>query len=105
MDGQAIVTVSAVVVTLTQLLKWSIIRDKYGPLAVLILAAFGVWFWGYSVGNFERTLAFEYFAGWIAVATSAAGVFGFTRASTTAVTAATAPPMSGAGSSPTIKEG
>ncbi|HXG70393.1 MAG TPA: hypothetical protein VNJ04_07250 [Gemmatimonadaceae bacterium] len=98
-------TVSAAVVALTQILKWAGIPDKYGPGAVLALAVLGVTFWGYSVGNFERTRAFEYFAGWIAVATSAAGVFGFTRASTTAVTAAKAPPMSGAGSSPTTKEG
>ncbi len=105
MDGQAIISVSAAVVALVQLSKWSGLNDKYGPLVVLGLAVVGVAFWGYSVGNFERTRAFEYFAGWIAVATSAAGVFGFTRASTTAVTAAKAPPMSGAGSSPTIKEG
>ncbi len=105
MDGEAILSVSAAVVALVQLAKWSGLADKHGPFAVLFLAMLGVMFWGYSVGNFERTRAFEYFAGWIAVATSAAGVFGFTRASTTAVTAAKAPPMSGAGSSPTIKEG
>lgn len=105
MDGQAILTVSAAVVALTQLLKWGGIPDKVGPLAVLALAALGVAFWGYADGTFTRTVAFEYFAGWIAVATSAAGVFGFTRASTSAVTAAKAPPSSGAGSSPTIKEG
>ncbi|HXG72911.1 MAG TPA: hypothetical protein VNJ04_20130 [Gemmatimonadaceae bacterium] len=105
MDGEAILSVSAAVVALTQLLKWSGLNDKYGPLAVLALAVIGVAFWGYAVGNFERARAFEYFAGWIAVATSAAGTFGFTRASTTAVTSAKAPPMSGAGSSPTIKEG
>lgn len=105
MDGQAILTVSAAVVALTQLLKWQGIPDKVGPLAVLALAAVGVAFWGYSEGTFERTQSFEYFAGWISVAMTAAGVFGFTRAATTAVTAAKAPPASGAGSSPTIKEG
>lgn len=104
MDGQAILTVSAAVVALTQLLKWGGIPDKIGPLAVLGLAATGVVFWGYAEGSFERTKSFEYFAGWIAVATSAAGVFGFTRASTSAVTAATAPPSGGAGGSPTVKD-
>jgi hypothetical protein len=104
MDGQAILTVSAAVVALTQLAKWSGVPDKVGPLLVLVLAVVGVCFWGFAEGTFERTKAFEYFAGWIAVATSAAGVFGFTRASTSAVTAAKAPPTSGAGSSPTIKE-
>lgn len=107
MNGEAILTVSAAVVALTQLAKWSGTNDKLGPLVVLVLAAFGVAFWGYSTGTFERTRAFEYFAGWIAIATSAAGVFGFTRAGTAAVTAAvtaaTAPPASGAGSHPTEK--
>jgi O-antigen/teichoic acid export membrane protein len=104
MDGEAILAVSAAVVALTQLMKLGGVPDKYGPLAVLGLAVLGVVFWGYSVGNFERARAFEYFAGWIAVATSAAGVFGFTRATTSAVTAAKAPPAGGAGSSPTLKE-
>ena len=102
MDGQAIVTVSGAVVALTQLVKWGGLPDRLGPLAVLLLALIGVAFWGYSEGTFERTQAFEYFAGWIAVATSAAGIFGFTRAATSAVTRATAPPSSGAGSSPTV---
>jgi O-antigen/teichoic acid export membrane protein len=103
-DGEAILTVSAAVVALTQLAKWSGIDDKKGPLIVLVLAVIGVAFWGFAEGTFERTKSFEYFAGWIAVATSAAGVFGFTRASTSAVTAATAPPNNGAGSNPTIKD-
>lgn len=104
MNGEAILTVSAAVVALTQLAKWSGVPDKVGPLIVLLLAVVGVAFWGFAEGTFERTKAFEYFAGWIAVATSAAGVFGFTRAGTSAVTAATAPPNNGAGSNATIKE-
>ncbi len=103
MDGMAIVTVSAAVVALTQLVKWAGLPDKQGPYAVLLLALVGVAFYGYSVGTFERVRAFEYFAGWIAVATSAAGVFGFTRAANTAVTSAKAPPNDGAGSSRTVK--
>jgi len=101
MDGQAIVAVSAAVVALTQLVKWAGLPDKAGPLAVLALSAFGVAFWGYSVGTFERTQAFAYFAGWIAVSMGAAGTFGFTRAATSAVTAAKSPPGGGAGSSRT----
>lgn len=103
MDGEAILTVSAAVVALTQLIKWGGLPDRVGPLAVLALALVGVAFWGYAEGTFERTKAFEYFAGWVAVATSAAGVFGFTRASKEAVTK-TSPPPSGAGGSPTIDE-
>jgi hypothetical protein len=103
MDGEAIIAVSAAVVTLTQLVKWAGLKDSYGPIAVMVFALVGVTFWGWSRGTFERAVAFEYFAGWLAVATSAAGVFGFTRAATTAVTSAKAPPGGGAGSSRTVK--
>ena len=72
--------------------------------AVLVLALAGVAFWGYSKGTFERTIAFEYFAAWIGVATSAAGVFGFTRATSSAVTAHRSPPAGGAGSDRTAKD-
>ena len=103
MNGEAVMTVSAAVTALVQLAKWSGLKDKLGPLAVLTLSALGVIFWGYSLGDFERIRAFSYFAGWIAVATSSAGIYGFTRAATSAVTAAKAPPTDGAGSSPTEK--
>lgn len=103
MDGQAIITVSVTVVALTQLLKWAIIPDKYGPFSVLILAFAGVAFWAWSEGDFSRASAFLYFAGWIAVATSAAGVFGFTRAASEAVTKATGQPP-GAGASATTTD-
>lgn len=103
MNGEAIVSVSAAVVALVQLVKWAGLKDSYGPLAVLLLALGGVAFWGWSDGEFTRQTAFGYFAGWIAVSTSAAGVFGFTRAGAGAVTNMTAPPASGAGSNPTLK--
>jgi hypothetical protein len=102
MDAQAVVSVSAAVLAITQFSKWSGIPDRYGPLAVLLLSAVGVVLWGWSVGDFERAKAFDYFAGWVAVATSAAGVWGFSRASGEALTKLSAPP-GGAGSSPTIK--
>lgn len=93
MSGQAIVTVSAAVVALTQLLKFAgVINDRRGPLGVLVLALGGVAFWGWTTGDFGRATAFAYFAGWIAVATSAAGVFGFTRAAPEAVTGTKSPP-------------
>lgn len=103
MDGEAIIAVSAAVVALTQLVKWAGLPDSRGPLAVLGLSLLGVAFWSWSRGTFEQARAFEYFAGWIAVSTSAAGVFGFTRAAPAAVTAAKAPPAGGAGASPTEK--
>jgi hypothetical protein len=102
MDGQAILTVSAAVVALTQLIKWGGVPDRLGPIAVLVLALIGVVFWGYSEGTFERTKAFAYFAGWVSVALSAAGVYGFTRATSEAITKTSPPPTSGAGSSPTV---
>jgi hypothetical protein len=98
MDGQAIISVSAAVVALTQLVKWSGLPDKVGPLAVLALSAAGVALWAYTQDSFARNLLFDYFAGWIAVATSAAGVFGFTRAAANAVISAKPPPSGGAGS-------
>ena len=103
MPGEAIISVSAAVVALVQLVKWAGLRDAYGPLAVLVLSLLGVLGWGWSVGTLDRTMAFGYFAGWIAVATSAAGVFGFTRASSEGITRMSAPPSTGAGSSATIK--
>lgn len=104
MDGQAIITVGAAVVALVQLLKWSgLVPDRWGPAAVLILAAIGVAVWGYTRGEVLRSEAFDYFAGWIAVATSAAGVFGFTRAAASTVTRVK-PPPGGAGQSPTVNE-
>ena len=103
MGGEAIISVSAAVVALTQLVKWAGIRDHYGPIAVILLSVVGVVFWGWSQGDMSRASAFNYFAGWIAVTTSAAGVFGFTRASGEGLARMTAPPTSGAGSSPTVK--
>lgn len=102
MDGQAVITVSAAVVGLTQIVKWSGLPDRLGPIAVLVLSALGVAVWGYSTNSYERTQTFEYFAAWIAVATSAAGIFGFTRASASAVTATRTPPP-GAAQNPTEK--
>ena len=104
MDAQAIVSVSAAVVALVQFAKWSGVNDKLGPLFVLGLAALGVGLWGWSVGDFQRAQAFDYFAGWITVATSAAGVFGFTRAAAAGVSSMKPPPNTGAGSSPTVKD-
>jgi O-antigen/teichoic acid export membrane protein len=98
MNGEAIVSVSAAVVALTQIAKWAGIPEKLGPLAVMLFAALGVGLWAYSTGTYQRPELFGYFAAWIAVATSAAGVFGFTRAAGSAVTSAQAPPSGGAGS-------
>lgn len=103
MSSEAIAAISISVVSLTQLVKWAGLADKWGPIAVMVLALLGTVFWGWSQGDFARMSAFSYFAGWIIVTTSAAGVFGFTRAGGEAVSRMTPPPGGGAGSSPTIK--
>lgn len=99
MDSQAVLTVGAAVVALTQIVKWGGLPDRWGPIAVLILALAGVVAYALSQEMVDRAQFFDYFAGWINVATSAAGVFGFTRASSAVVTRATAPP-GGAGQLP-----
>lgn len=105
MDAGAVVSVSAAVVTLTQLSKWSGVPDSKGPIVVMVLSFLGVAFWGWSVGTiFERAQAFGYFAGWIAVATSSAGTFGFTRAGSAAMVKTSSPPP-GAGAEPTRRIG
>ena len=103
MDGEAIISVSAAVVTLTQFAKWGGVDDKHGPLVVMALSVLGVALWGFSKGTWAYAQSFDYFAGWVAVTTSAAGVFGFTRAASTAITSTKEPPKGGAGSSPTEK--
>lgn len=103
MSAEAIITVSATVVVLTQMCKWGrIVQDSQGPYAVLVLALLGVVLWGVSNETaFARALIWPYFAGWVAVATSAAGVFGFTRAMSDSVTATKTPPV-GAAQNPTV---
>jgi hypothetical protein len=102
--AEHILIISGSVVALTQLVKWAGLPDRLGPLAVLLFSLLGVLVWGYSESTFERTLIFSYFAGWISVALSAAGVFGFTRAGAEQLVRAMPPPSGGAGSSHTIKE-
>ncbi len=87
---------------MTQLLKWGGVPDKYGVLLVIGLALLGTAIWAYSQPAFDRANLFGYFAGVIAVATSAGGVFGFTRAGSDAITSTKSPPA-GAGQSATTK--
>jgi hypothetical protein len=99
MSAEAIVTVSAACVAAVQLAKWAGLRPERGPLAVLISALIGVSLWAVSdLREWDRALIWPLFSGWVAVATSAAGVFGFTRAVPDAVSSFTHPPGQGAGS-------
>lgn len=87
MDGQAIIIVSGAVVALSQLVKGSDLAKRHALLVVFTLSAVGVGLWGWSAEAFTRASAFEFFIGWVAVATSAAGVFGIVRATPDAVAA------------------
>jgi hypothetical protein len=94
--------VSAAVVSLTQLLKWTnLIPDRYGPGSVLVWAALGVLLWAWSLGRLHQAIAFDLFSGWVVVALTAAGIYGFTRAGAAIVTKMAPPPATGAGSEPT----
>lgn len=92
MNAEAIAAVSVAVVTVVQFLKWTVskwtddVDGKVGPLNVLLCSLAGVAFWAWTQGDFGRTTAFGYFAGWAVIATSAAGVHGFTRATGEAIT-------------------
>lgn len=98
------IAISAAVVALVQLVKWSGLPDSYGPIAVMVFSLLGVALWGYSEGRpFAGPMIWQYFTGWINVALSAAGIFGFTRASASTVTRMSPPPADGAGSHVTFK--
>ena len=66
--------------------------DRFGPVAVLVLAAVGTGLWAFTAGNFGRDTAFDYFAGWVAVAMTAAGIYGFSRSLPSSLTAKSSPP-------------
>jgi hypothetical protein len=101
MTAENIAVVTGAVVALTQLAKFLGVGDRRGPLVVLVFAALGVVLWAVSFERgFDRALLWPYFAGWIVTATSAAGVYGFSRSIPEAVTRASPPPP-GAGGAPT----
>lgn len=104
MSAEAIVSISALVVALVQLSKWARLPESYGPAAVLGFSLLGVAAQVFGGDHWppDRTDTMPILAGWVAVATSAAGVFGFTRAAVGAVTRAT-PPPDGAGSAPVVQ--
>lgn len=93
MDVQAAAAIAVPVVALVQFIKWSGVPSRYGPLLVLALAAVGVGLYRLSVGGpLSAADVWPLFVGWITVAVSAAGVFGFTRALPDAITAGREPP-------------
>mgnify|MGYP001582531417 FL=1 len=87
MTGEDILTVTAAVVPLTQILKGAGLPTKFAAGAVITLSLFGVLFWGWSGNVLSREMSWSLFAGWTLIATSAAGVFGFIREGAATVTA------------------
>lgn len=101
MNGEAIIAVSALVTALTQITKWSGLPDRWGPVAVLVLAGIGTAVWAYSAGDFNQSTTFAYVSGWAAISLASAGIFGFTRAGAAAVTTVRPPSSQAAGGSAT----
>lgn len=102
MDSKDVLTVAALVVAFTQLLKWGkLVNDSRGPIVVLAFSFLGTLVHAVStVEVWDRKLVAALLAFFINVALSAAGSFGFTRAMPEAVTSTKQPPA-GAGSNPT----
>lgn len=81
MDAQAILQVTAAVVALTQLFKGFGVPNRWGLLVAAAVSVVGVFAWAFShPDTLTRTAFWDYFAGWVTVLTSAAGVFGIIRA-------------------------
>ncbi len=75
-----ILMISATVLTLVQLLKWTGLEGAGAKLAVLLVSGASVGLWAWSQGALtDRALVWELFAAWMAVATSAAGIYGYGR--------------------------
>lgn len=102
MDAQAIAAVTIPTVGITQIIKWAGLPDRYGAIVVPIVAAIWVAAWVYSSAAYNRAALFDILAGWVVVTAAAAGVFGYTRAASDAVTATSSPPP-GAAQNPTAK--
>jgi hypothetical protein len=87
MNAQAVIAVSGAIVMLIQVLKSAGISGRWALVLAAGLSALGVALWAYSTGSYSRPQTWDYFAGWIAVFTSAAGAFGIVNGGADAVTA------------------
>ena len=74
-------TLFSMPLSLAQLFKFWGVPDKYGPYVVLGLSLFGVVIWAASQPEpLSRLQLWQYFAAVVNVMVSAAGVYGFARA-------------------------
>ena len=81
MPSETVIAVAGSVTALTQLFKFWGVPDKYGPYVVLGLSLIGVIIWAVSQPDpFNRLHLWQYFAAVVNVMISAAGVYGFARA-------------------------
>jgi hypothetical protein len=79
MDAADVLQIAAVVVPLTEVVKFSRrVPESAGVPVVMLLSALGVGLWAVSQDS-AFTDAFGLFAGWVTVVISAAGVYGFIR--------------------------
>jgi hypothetical protein len=99
MPSETVVAVAGSVTALTQLLKFWGVPDRFGPYVVLGLSLLGVVIWAVSPpGDPSKQLtAWQYFAAVINCMVSAAGVYGFARATSAAQVTATRRQPSGRG--------
>ena len=81
MPSETVIAVAGSVTALTQLFKFWGVPDRYGPYVVLGLSFIGVVIWAASQPDpFNRLNLWQYFAAVVNVMVSAAGVYGFARA-------------------------
>jgi len=89
MNAEAIILIGGAVAGLLQVLKTSAFVKRHALLWVFAISLLATLLWGWSEGTLMRETAFQFFAGWVAVTTTAAGVFGLIRATPDAVAAFT----------------
>jgi hypothetical protein len=98
LGAEEVLTIGGVVTVLTQIIKWGMpsLPDSAGLLIVFVCAAIGVGLWGVSnEPTWAYSLVWPYFAAWVTVAATAAGIFGFVRAASAYQVTRTSPPPSG----------
>ena len=81
MPSETVVAVAGCVTALTQLCKFWGVPDRYGPAVVLGMSILGVVIWALSQPDpLSRLQLWQYFASLVNILVSAAGVYGFVRA-------------------------
>lgn len=87
MNADAVISISALVATIAQLIRWAAPDNLLSGMAslalVAVLSAFGVWAWVFSLGVMvDQTWTWGIVSAWAAVMLSTAGIFGFVNTAT-----------------------